>query len=64
MLLKGKEHTESTVRLGAKLVSQKRKCEGVVEWNGRNRKRCCKPEFLGMVEKVFQGVKNGHGEPD
>lgn len=36
MLLKGRS-VESKVRLGAKLVSQKRKCEGVIEWDRRNR---------------------------
>lgn len=57
MLLKGREHTGSHSEAGGKMVSQKRKCEGVIEWSRRNRRRCCKPEFMGMVGKVFEVFK-------
>lgn len=58
MLPKGRECAESTVRLGAKLVSQNRSCECFVEWKRGN--RCWKSEFMGMEKIVFQGVKNEH----
>lgn len=44
------------------MVTQKRKCECIVEWKRGNRNRYRKPEFMGMEGKVFKGLNMGRGK--
>lgn len=61
MLLKGREHTGSHSEAGAKMVSQKRKCEGVIEWSRRKQEEMLQARVHG---NGGEGVRRFYIEMD